>query len=196
MSTVSHGLTLGVLLDPTRHADPPGSANPSRRAVTLTPSPMSPASVITSPWCMPTRNSMRQARTDGSRQPVEAELTTARNLGSRLARVARRLKDLKASRAAATLSLLSRTQGTRGDLLEMKLHGPRDLSATRNTRELDRRPRPALPQNPSKTQLNQPHRIRSRRECSARAYGSRPRGVLIAGLVGRVFQYAAQPLAS
>jgi hypothetical protein len=34
------------------------------------------------------------AGTDGSRQPVEAELTTARNLGSRLARVAGRLKDL------------------------------------------------------------------------------------------------------
>src|ERR1700745_4253851 len=38
---------------------------------------------------------------DGSRQPVEAELTTARNLGSRLARVADRLKDLRASRASA-----------------------------------------------------------------------------------------------
>jgi multimeric flavodoxin WrbA len=35
------------------------------------------------------------AGTDGSRQPVEAELTTARNLGSRLARVAGRLKDLR-----------------------------------------------------------------------------------------------------
>ncbi len=32
---------------------------------------------------------------DGSRQPVEQELTTARNLGSRLARVAARLKDLR-----------------------------------------------------------------------------------------------------
>jgi NAD(P)H dehydrogenase (quinone) len=41
------------------------------------------------------------AGTDGSRQPVEAELTTARNLGSRLARVASRLKDLRASRASA-----------------------------------------------------------------------------------------------
>jgi multimeric flavodoxin WrbA len=41
------------------------------------------------------------AGTDGSRQPVEAELTTARNLGSRLARVASRLKDLRVSRAAA-----------------------------------------------------------------------------------------------
>src|SRR5204862_3934897 len=41
------------------------------------------------------------AGTDGSRQPVEAELTTARNLGSRLARVAGRLKDLRVSRAAA-----------------------------------------------------------------------------------------------
>ena len=41
------------------------------------------------------------AGTDGSRQPVEAELTTARNLGSRLARVAARLKDLKASPAPA-----------------------------------------------------------------------------------------------
>jgi NAD(P)H dehydrogenase (quinone) len=38
------------------------------------------------------------AGTDGSRQPVEAELTTARNLGSRLARVAGRLKDLRTSR--------------------------------------------------------------------------------------------------
>jgi NAD(P)H dehydrogenase (quinone) len=37
------------------------------------------------------------AGTDGSRQPVEAELTTARNLGSRLARVAGRLKDLRVS---------------------------------------------------------------------------------------------------
>ena len=35
------------------------------------------------------------AGTDGSRQPVEAELITARNLGSRLARVAGRLKDLR-----------------------------------------------------------------------------------------------------
>jgi NAD(P)H dehydrogenase (quinone) len=41
------------------------------------------------------------AGTDGSRQPVEAELTTARNLGSRLARVAGRLKDLRVSRASA-----------------------------------------------------------------------------------------------
>jgi multimeric flavodoxin WrbA len=41
------------------------------------------------------------AGTDGSRQPVEAELTTARNLGSRLARVAGCLKDLRASRAPA-----------------------------------------------------------------------------------------------
>jgi multimeric flavodoxin WrbA len=41
------------------------------------------------------------AGTDGSRQPVEAELTTARNLGSRLARVADRLKDLRLSRASA-----------------------------------------------------------------------------------------------
>ena len=41
------------------------------------------------------------AGTEGSRQPVEAELTTARNLGSRLARVAGRLKDLKASPAPA-----------------------------------------------------------------------------------------------
>jgi NAD(P)H dehydrogenase (quinone) len=37
------------------------------------------------------------AGTDGSRQPVEAELTTARNLGGRLARVAGRLKDLRIS---------------------------------------------------------------------------------------------------
>jgi NAD(P)H dehydrogenase (quinone) len=35
---------------------------------------------------------------DGSRQPVESELTTARNLGSRVARVAARLKDLRATR--------------------------------------------------------------------------------------------------
>jgi NAD(P)H dehydrogenase (quinone) len=41
------------------------------------------------------------AGTDGSRQPAEAELTTARNLGSRLARVAGRLKDLRVSRAPA-----------------------------------------------------------------------------------------------
>jgi NAD(P)H dehydrogenase (quinone) len=41
------------------------------------------------------------AGTDGSRQPVEAELTTARNLGSRLARVAGCLKHLRASRACA-----------------------------------------------------------------------------------------------
>jgi NAD(P)H dehydrogenase (quinone) len=32
---------------------------------------------------------------DGSRQPVESELTTARNLGSRVANVAARLKDLR-----------------------------------------------------------------------------------------------------
>jgi Zn-dependent protease len=42
------------------------------------------------------------AGTDGSRQPVEAELTTARNLGSRLARVAGRLKDLRVSRASTS----------------------------------------------------------------------------------------------
>ena len=41
------------------------------------------------------------AGTDGSRQPVEAELTTARNLGSRLARVAGCLKHLRASHASA-----------------------------------------------------------------------------------------------
>lgn len=34
---------------------------------------------------------------DGSRQPVEAELTTCRNLGSRVARVAARLKPLRES---------------------------------------------------------------------------------------------------
>ena len=39
---------------------------------------------------------------DGSRQPVEVELTTARNLGSRLARVAGRLKGLRASGAVAS----------------------------------------------------------------------------------------------
>src|SRR5262245_20302337 len=37
---------------------------------------------------------------DGSRQPVEAELTTARNLGGRLARVAGCLRDLRAGRAS------------------------------------------------------------------------------------------------
>jgi NAD(P)H dehydrogenase (quinone) len=35
------------------------------------------------------------AGTDGSRQPVEAELTTARNLGSRVAKVATLLKPLR-----------------------------------------------------------------------------------------------------
>jgi NAD(P)H dehydrogenase (quinone) len=35
---------------------------------------------------------------DGSRQPVDAELTTARNLGSRVAKVAARLKDLRAAK--------------------------------------------------------------------------------------------------
>ena len=40
------------------------------------------------------------AGTDGSRQPVEAELTTARNLGSRLARVASCLKNLRGRSAA------------------------------------------------------------------------------------------------
>ena len=40
------------------------------------------------------------AGTDGSREPVEAELTTARNLGSRLARVASCLKNLRGSSAA------------------------------------------------------------------------------------------------
>jgi NAD(P)H dehydrogenase (quinone) len=44
------------------------------------------------------------AGTDGSRQPVEAELTTARNLGSRLARVASCLKDLRVSRVSAPLA--------------------------------------------------------------------------------------------
>jgi NAD(P)H dehydrogenase (quinone) len=39
---------------------------------------------------------------DGSRQPIEGELTTARNLGSRLARVADRLKDLRVRTAAAS----------------------------------------------------------------------------------------------
>ncbi|MHC2287450.1 hypothetical protein [Bradyrhizobium barranii] len=37
---------------------------------------------------------------DGSRQPVESELTTARNLGGRLAHVAGRLKDLRVSRGS------------------------------------------------------------------------------------------------
>ena len=41
------------------------------------------------------------AGTDGSRQPVEVELTTARNLGSRLARVAGCLKHLRTSHASA-----------------------------------------------------------------------------------------------
>src|SRR5687767_2873748 len=35
------------------------------------------------------------AGADGSRQPVESELTTARNLGARVARVAERVKDLR-----------------------------------------------------------------------------------------------------
>jgi NAD(P)H dehydrogenase (quinone) len=35
------------------------------------------------------------AGSDGSRQPVESELTTARNLGTRVARVAERVKDLR-----------------------------------------------------------------------------------------------------
>jgi NAD(P)H dehydrogenase (quinone) len=35
---------------------------------------------------------------DGSRQPVESELTTSRNLGARVARVAERLKDLRKQR--------------------------------------------------------------------------------------------------
>ena len=39
---------------------------------------------------------------DGSRQPVEPELLTARNLGTRVARVAERLKDLRATQSAAT----------------------------------------------------------------------------------------------
>ena len=38
------------------------------------------------------------AGTDGSRQPVEAELTTARDLGGRLARVAQLSQPLRASR--------------------------------------------------------------------------------------------------
>jgi NAD(P)H dehydrogenase (quinone) len=42
-----------------------------------------------------------KAGTDGSRQPVETELTTARNLGSRLARVAGCLKHLRSSHASA-----------------------------------------------------------------------------------------------
>ncbi len=51
---------------------------------------------------------------DGSRQPVDSELTTARNLGGRLAHVAGRLKDLQSKswvRAAA-----SETANTRTDL--------------------------------------------------------------------------------
>jgi NAD(P)H dehydrogenase (quinone) len=35
---------------------------------------------------------------DGSRQPVESELTTARNLGSRVTKVAARLKDLRSKK--------------------------------------------------------------------------------------------------
>lgn len=38
------------------------------------------------------------AAPDGSRQPVDSELTTARNLGSRVAKVAGRLKDLRSAR--------------------------------------------------------------------------------------------------
>ena len=41
---------------------PPGSAMPSSRAATLTPSPkMSPSSTTMSPWLMPMRNSMRRS---------------------------------------------------------------------------------------------------------------------------------------
>jgi NAD(P)H dehydrogenase (quinone) len=36
---------------------------------------------------------------DGSRQPVESELTTARNLGARVAKVAARLKDLRSGQS-------------------------------------------------------------------------------------------------
>jgi NAD(P)H dehydrogenase (quinone) len=39
------------------------------------------------------------AGADGTRQPVESELTTARNLGSRVAKVAARLKDLRQTEA-------------------------------------------------------------------------------------------------
>jgi NAD(P)H dehydrogenase (quinone) len=35
---------------------------------------------------------------DGSRQPVDSELTTARNLGSRVTKVAARLKDLRSKK--------------------------------------------------------------------------------------------------
>src|SRR5260370_140313 len=46
---------------------PPGSAKPSRRAATLTPSPkISPSSTTTSPTLMPTRNSIRRSGGSGA----------------------------------------------------------------------------------------------------------------------------------
>ena len=73
----------------------PGKTGSKGRPV-LDPTPKLSESIGGSPYGPGTL-----AGTDGSRQPVEAELTTARNLGSRLARVAGRLKDLRVSSAAA-----------------------------------------------------------------------------------------------
>jgi hypothetical protein len=72
----------------------PGKTGSKGRPV-LDPTPKLSESIGGSPYGPGTL-----AGTDGSRQAVEAELTTARNLGSRLAR-AGRLKDLRLSRASA-----------------------------------------------------------------------------------------------
>jgi hypothetical protein len=54
--------TGSVFLNTRRDTIPPGSANPSRRAATFTPSPkMSSPSTTISPWWTPIRNSIRLA---------------------------------------------------------------------------------------------------------------------------------------
>ena len=56
---------------------PPGSARPSRRAATLTPSPkMSPSSTTMSPTLMPMRNSMRLSGGTPALRPVIARCTS------------------------------------------------------------------------------------------------------------------------
>ena len=76
--------------------DGAGPIDPSRHGVCRHPIRTEPAIARNRRHRRLTLRTGTLAGTDGSRQPVEAELTTARNLGSRLARVAARLKDLTA----------------------------------------------------------------------------------------------------
>ena len=77
-------LVADLVVDNARHADPPGSANASRRAATLTPSPkISPPSTMTSPRLTPTRQRIRRSSgKSGSRSSMPRCTSAAQRTAS------------------------------------------------------------------------------------------------------------------